>query len=326
MNYNNDKMTMREVKKRNRYQKKLRTLGNIIWSLLRGFLIIGISFIIIYPLIIKISTSFMNEADIYDLAVRWISRSPDFYNYRAAFIALDFSRALINSLLLCIIVGFLQLVSCTLVGYGLGRFKFKGDSILFGLVILTLIVPPQIVMVPLFLNFRFFDLFGLLQQQINLLGSYWPFVFTAITATGFNNGLFIYIMRQFFKGMPKELEEAAYVDGAGPFRTFFKVMLPGALPAMVIVFLFSFVWQWNDIFYTSMFLRGESFLSINLVNIEGRYRALHTSWFGGLEPTIQYTSLIANAGMVMFILPLIILYISMQKYFIESVQRTGIVG
>ena len=125
--------------------------------------------------------------------------------------------------------------------------------------LLTLIVPPQMIMIPLYLSFRYFDPLGLLPGNgINLLNSYWPFALTSATAMGMRNGLFIYIMRQYFRGMPAELEEAAYVDGAGALRTFFQVMLPSAVPVMVIVFLFSFVWQWNDDFYSTLFMAREA--------------------------------------------------------------------
>ena len=125
---------------------------------------------------------------------------------------------------------------------------------MFGLVIFTLVVPPQIIILPLYLNLRFFTVWGLIPEPgIDLLGSYWPFILMGISGTGFNNGLFIFIMRQFFKGMPRELEEAAYIDGANPLQTFLRVMLPGAKPALVIVFLFATVWMYNDYFFTLCF-------------------------------------------------------------------------
>ena len=161
-------------------------------------------------------------------------------------------------------VAVLQLASTTLVGYGLARFEFRGKKLIMAAAIFTLIVPPQMMMVPLYLNWRFFDFFGLLKGGgLNLMGSYWPFLLTALTGTGLRNGLYILVMRQFFAGMPRNLEEAAYVDGAGPLTTFFRVMLPGAVPAMVIVFLFGFVWQWNDSFLTTLYL-DSNFLPVAL--------------------------------------------------------------
>jgi len=207
------------------------------------------------------------------------------------------------------------------VGYGLARFKFPGNSLVFGLAIFTLIVPPQMISIPLYLNFRFFNFFGLSETPINLLNTYWPFALTSMTANGFRNGLHIFIMRQFFKGMPGDLEEAAYVDGAGPFRTFFSVMLPSAIPAMVIVFLFSFVWQWNDYFLTMTFLRNSETLPIALQALPERYFASADS-----NDVTQYSTILNNAGSLMLMAPLILLYAVAQRFFLESVSRTGIVG
>ena len=190
-------------------------------------------------------------------------------------------------------VSILQLASSTLVGYGFGRYNFR-EELCFALVLLTLVVPPEMIMIPLFLNFRFFNLFGLIKEPgINLLGSYWPFILTSMTAMGLKNGLFIYIMTNFFKGMPDSLEEAAMIDGASSFRTFFQIMLPGAKPALTIVFLFSFVWQWNDLFYTNLFIRtGDGFLSLALQNFANYF--VSNSPVSSNYPW-QYTSLLNNA-------------------------------
>jgi len=299
------------------------TLGNFTWKIVRGILIIGLSFLILYPFLIKISGSIMAYQDIYDAAVNWIPRNFTLDHYRVAWDSMKFPSALINSLTLTVLVTFLQVISCTVIGYGFGRFDFKGKNLLFILVLLTLIVPPQLIMIPMYLNFRFFELFGIFGEGgINLIGTYWPFVLTGLTGMGLKNGLYIYIMRQFFKGMPDTLEEAAYVDGAGSLRTFLQIMLPGALPAIVIIFIFSFVWQWNDVFYLNLYIRNVSgYLSHELQNFAFRY--LQDS---GYAYSWSIITLLENAGMILFMSPLILMFAFMQRYFIESVERTGIVG
>ena len=298
---------------------------DILWSILRGLIIIGISYIILYPLLTKISSSLMAERDLFDHTVRWIPRSLNLENYRLVFRAMDYPRAIYNTLRTAVLVTVIQLISCSLIGYGFARFDFRGNKFLFALVIFTLVVPPQMIMIPLYLNFRFFDLFGILPEGgLNLLGTYWPFIFLSLTGMGMRNGLFIYIFRQFFKGMPVELEEAAYVDGAGPITTFIKIMVPGALPAFLVVFLFSFVWQWNDNFYIHMFLPYQHNLPTALSTVANDVSTL----LG--ERNIQMTggriALTNNTGMLFYIAPLLLLYSFTQRYFIESVQRTGIVG
>ena len=249
-------------------------------------------------------------------------------NYVRASQAMGYWSALCRTFPLTLVISVLQLVSCTIIGYGFARFKFRGNGILFSLVLLTLLVPPQLIMIPLYMNFRFFTLFGLLGKPgVNLLGTYWPFILTSLTGVGLRNGLFIYIMRQHFRGMPDSLEEAAYVDGAGAFKTFYQVMLPGAGSVLIVVFLFSFVWQWNDNFYTTIFLQGSNAetLSSALIGLPMSYLNYHQTQFGQL-PSIPYVAAVINSAMVMFITPLLFIFITLQKYFVESVERTGIVG
>ncbi|NLL43607.1 MAG: carbohydrate ABC transporter permease [Firmicutes bacterium] len=289
-------------------------------SVFRFVLIVGISYIILFPVLTKISSSFTPLRDLGDQTVNWIPKHPTLDNYRLAIEVMNFPKVFFNSLFLSFLVAVLQLASTTLVGYGLARFEFRGKKLIMAAAIFTLIVPPQMMMVPLYLNWRFFDFFGLLKGGgLNLMGSYWPFLLTALTGTGLRNGLYILVMRQFFAGMPRNLEEAAYVDGAGPLTTFFRVMLPGAVPAMVIVFLFGFVWQWNDSFLTTLYL-DSNFLPVALSNLSRSLAAY-------LEMTdVQYFSLIVNAGSMLMIAPLLVMYAFLQRYFVESIERTGLVG
>lgn len=302
-----------------------------VYSIFRAILPLGISYIILLPLLSKISGSFMSVRDLYDQTVKWIPRNFTLEHYDMVWRNMKYPVTFKNTFLLTLTVSVLQLASCTVIGYGLARFNFKGKNIIFALIILTLVVPPQMILTPMYLNFRFFDLFGLLPNGgLNLIGTYWPFILTSITGNGLKNGLFIYIMRQFFRGMPLELEEAAYIDGAGLLRTFLYVMLPGAVPALVIVFLFAFVWQWNDYIFITLFMGGSGMflpqvlelLANNVIQeIVGGTDTAATKLEGD-----QFTSLINNTGMLLVIAPLLILYTFMQKYFIESVSRSGIVG
>ncbi len=295
-----------------------------IGALIRAIVVLGICSVSLMPLFTKLSSAFMTERDLYDQTVKWIPRNPTLDNFKLVWRYMKYPEAFKNSFLLALSVSLLQLAACTVVGYGFARFQFRGRNLIFGLVVFTLIVPPNLIMIPMYLNFRYFDLFGLLPDGgINLLGSYWPFILMAATGTGMRNGIFIYIMRQFFRGMPRDLEEAAYVDGAGPFTTFFRIMLPGAVPAMVIVFLFGFVWQWNDYFLTNIFMGGQTLLPLTLDSLVFSASGLVT---GGMMLTGQYASLINNTGMLLFMAPLLVLYAFLQRYFVESVERTGLVG
>lgn len=303
-----------------------------VWTVIRGVIVLGICFIIIYPIIVKLSVSFMQEKDIYDITVRYFPKNFTLDNYRLVWTYMDYPIAFLNSLKLALTTSTLQLISCTLIGYGFARFKFKGKNLFFGLVIATLVIPDQTIMIPLYLHFRYFDIFGLLTigrelRGINLLDTMWPFVLLSATGMGLKNGLYIFILRQFFRGMPKELEEAAYVDGAGNLRTFGTIMLPSAVPIMVTVFLFSFVWQWNDTFYSTLYLSNLKVLPAALSSLANNI-SLANYWDLGMRADISpfYFSMINNTGSLLMVVPLVMLYLFAQRYFVQSIERSGIVG
>lgn len=291
-------------------------------SLFRFVLIVGISYIILFPVLSKISSSFLSVRDMGDQTVNWIPKHPTLDNYRLAIEVMKFPKVFWNSLFLSFSVALLQLASSTVIGYGLARFQFPGRNLILATAIFTLVVPPQMMMIPLYLNWRFFDLFGLLPNGgLNLMGTCWPFLCTALTGTGLRNGLYILVMRQFFCGMSQDLEEAAYVDGAGTVRTFLQIMVPSAVPAMIIIFLFGFVWQWNDSFLTTLYL-DNNYLPVALANLASTLAS--PDYFDIID--VQYFSLIINAGSMLMITPLLLMYAVLQRYFVESIERTGLVG
>ena len=239
--------------------------------------------------------------------------------------------------LLCAIIQ--TLIAC-LVGYGLAKFKFKGNGLVMILVILTMIIPHGTVKHALASHFSFFDI--LTVQSLDYLGplasieklfggdgrlelynTYWPLIILSFCGLAFKNGLYIYLMRQFFKGIPDELEESAYVDGSGVFRTFFQIILPLSVPMLITVFLFSFSWQWTDEFYTTLFFTG----STNKIY-------LMPDVYKGLPPSLGknenfagktlYESVVRNTAGLMIIAPLVILYLFCQKYLVQGIERSGL--
>ncbi|MFC7682163.1 carbohydrate ABC transporter permease [Paenibacillus sp. GCM10028914] len=293
-----------------------------LWIVVRTVLITGFCFIILFPLFLRLSVAFRSKTDIYDPTVLWIPKTFTLDNLKIAIGATDYWSSLLNTFLISTGTTLIQLASCALAAYAFARLKFRGSGLLFGLVIFTIVVPPQTIMIPLYLTYRYFDLFGIVgvltgKSSLNLIDTFWPFLLSSATAMGLKNGLYIYIFRQFFRGIPKEIEEASLVDGAGVFKTFYRIMLPNAVPAIVTVVLFSFVWQWNDSYYVSLFLSKVKVLSTQLMDMG---MAL------GSEPDLVYQSMLLNTGVLLLMGPLIILYLFVQRYFVESVERTGIVG
>ncbi|HCM12321.1 MAG TPA: hypothetical protein DHW85_03985 [Lachnospiraceae bacterium] len=180
-------------------------------------------------------------------------------------------------------------------------------------------------MLPLYMHFRNFDplhLFGLLGIGAkNWLTTVKPVYLMTILGCGLRSGLFIYIFIQFFRGIPKELEEAAFVDGAGAFRTYFTIMLPNAVPSLITVTVFSLVWQYNDSFYSGLFgIKSDYLISVKLASLTGTINSLDQI----VNPEIQQAYL--DAGIVLMVVPIVIIYIILQRKFIEGVERSGIVG
>ncbi|UVI28302.1 carbohydrate ABC transporter permease [Paenibacillus spongiae] len=293
-----------------------------VWIILRALLVTGFCFIILFPLFLRLSVAFRSKADIYDPTVLWIPKHFTLDNLKIAIETTEYFSTLLNTVLISSGTTLIQLASCALAAYAFARLKFKGSGLLFALVIFTIVVPPQTIMIPLYLTYRYFDFFGLVdlfsgKESVNLIDTFWPFLISSATAMGLKNGLYIYIFRQFFRGIPKEIEEAALVDGAGVFKTFYRIMIPNAIPAVVTVLLFSFVWQWNDSYYVSLFLSKVKVLSTGLMDMG--------VLIGG-EPDPVYQSMLMNTGVLLTMAPLILLYLFVQRYFVESVERTGLVG
>jgi multiple sugar transport system permease protein len=306
-----------------------------LWKLVRSILLIGISFVILYPILLKLSIAFKHQKDIYNSTVVWIPKHFTLDNFSLVLQVIDYPKVLLTSVLLSGSVMLLQMISCALAGYGFAKLKFRGSNLLFAFVIFTILVPPQTIMVPTYALYKNFDLFGIFElitgrPGVNLIDTYWPFIISSILAMGLKTGLFIYIFRQFFRGIPKEIEEAAYIDGAGVLATFFRVMLPNAIPAIVTVMLFAFVWQWNDTYFTSLILTDPNLMSVKVSTVAGRiisYLAIETGIAtntGNVDPF--YLSMLSNTLMLLAILPLVVMYFFAQKQFVESVERTGIVG
>lgn len=292
------------------------------WKILRLVILIGLGFLIIYPILYKLIVSFKSYADFSDPTVIFIPKQISLVAYKTVWETVQYPVSLLYSILFCGVMSLFQMASCTLVGYGLARYPFKGRGVVFALVMLTMVIPPQAILFPLYLKFKFFDplkilvLDGVLQGS-SLINTPWPFVLLSVTGLGLKNGLYIYMMRQYFRGVPASVEEAASIDGCGHFRIFYKIMLPGARPMLLSVFLFSFVWQWTDSYYSSM-------LAPNLPT-------LNMQLFGMTEQLIQShgniaSNLLESPQFILLIAPLILLYLFTQRFFVEGIEQSGIVG
>lgn len=298
-------------------------------SVIRFILLFGMCFMILQPILNKISVSFMTEEDLYNPIVISIPEHFTTANYQLAAEIMNYKQGLINSMIISLTIATLQIFVCTLVGYGFARFKFPLKKFWFACVILVILIPPQLISNSLHLHFKFFDILGIFKaitgEAINLRGSVIPYYLMSAGCMGLKNGLYIYMIRQFFRNIPGDLEEAAYVDGCGTLKTFFRIMLPEAKPIITSCFLFAFVWQWTDGFYSKLFLGGKTLVSTSLSRIVDSLGA-YIQKLLGVKTTISiaYSNCILATGTLMIIVPLIILYLFAQRQFVESISSTGI--
>ncbi len=346
----------------------------VLW-IFRMVLMVGISYIVLYPFFTKVAGSVMAPEDFVDVTVRLIPKNFTLDIYRAIINELGYWEAFMSTFTLSLSCAVLQMFICCLIGYGFAKFKFRGRNLLFMLVMLTMIVPHQTLQLSMFMEFRYFDIFGIVkllkgggievfghnikelgegvanvfeklnvlpdeikwghyltergadrykvqmevtEAGINLCNTYFPLILLSLGGLAFKNGLYIFLLRQFFRGIPDELEESAYMDGSGPLRTFFQIILPVSIPMMITVFLFAFCWQWTDDFYTGLFFNSTNVnLLVKIVDIPSSLKMD----YAGQD---LYYSAIRNTCGLMIILPLVVLYAFCQRFLVQGIEHSGI--
>lgn len=317
-----------------RRKKLVKRGGSILWKIARMVILISMSFTVLYPVLYMLSNAFKPYLETYDPAVVWIPKTFTLENIRDASIAINLGSSMWNSLMGSVVTAFIQTAVCMFVGYGFARFKFRGHKVMFGLVILTMIVPQITLSSSLYKTYRFFDFFGLftLLEHItngavtkpNLLNTYFVTWLPALTGMGLRSGLFIFMYRQFFQSMPYELEEAAEIDGCNPMSTFFKVMLPNAGSVVLTVLLFAIVWNWNEFLTPTLYMNAKPTMAASLAQFKSSLDMMQSIKLNVQDIAAITTRL--QAGCLLTVAPLLILYIFTQRFFIESVERTGLTG
>ena len=327
-----------------------RKAGTKVATILRGFLFIGLAFVIVFPIFQQFTLSIRHPIDLNNKLVNWIPENYSIFNFQLSSILLDYWDGLLCNIKVSTISTICQVFSTSLAGYAFSRLKFRGSNLIFWLIMLTLIVPPQAVSLSRTFYLGSFDIlaFGdnpglfesLLGHTLRLRGEGKDIVFyiTSLTGQGIRAALFIFLFKQTFRGIPIELEESAQIDGAGVVRTFWSVMLPNARGVIVTVALFAFVWQWNDVYYTGMYeISGETFpmLTRKLITMSERVAGLIlqpqyvdvVNQVGeGIAKNSLFTETLLNCAALMMMSPLLIGYLFVQRLFIEGVERSGIVG
>lgn len=312
----------------NAYQLKKNTTKWIV-NIIKFFFIAGMCYLFLFPVVYLFTSAFQDPSTTGDPTIIFVPTKYTLENFKLAIQEMDFWNSAGMSLIITILGTLATLASCATVGYGFARYKFFERNIAFMLVIILIIIPPQTTTIPTFVTFRFFDLGGILGwfgiDPINLTGSPWAMVIPALFASGIRAGLCIYIFRQFFIGQPKELEEAAKIDGCSAFGTYLRVMLPLAGPAIITVSVLSAVWYWTDTFYTSIFFFGSSSSQPLSSALSILRESATVNGGSNVYDISQIRGLLASAALLT-VIPILIAYLIVQRKFTESIERTGIVG
>lgn len=323
------KQRFSEYKNSPRYRNDMKGLASsgktLIVDIFRFVIIVGISYVILAPVLGIVVSSFFSDTDAYNPMVYMIPSDPTLARYELAMERLNYFTTCGKTLLYSFSLMLIQIVVCSMVGYGFARFNFPLKNILFACVVVMIVIPTHTIMLPLYITFKNFDPFGIISlvkgAPINLMGTTIPMYIMTALGCGLRSGLYIYIFNQFFRGLPKEIEEAAFVDGAGVWYTYFRIMLVNAIPSVITVAVFSMVWQYNDAFYSNLFLMSSDvIIGMKISTLQSTIANLDKI----LDPHIQ--ELYLDAGIVLVMIPVVIIYVALQKYFIEGVERSGIVG
>ncbi len=315
------------------YQLK-RHVPHFLYSIFRYAFIIGMAYVLLYPILIMVTRAVRPMSDMDNPSIVWIPSGITWQNLQMAWQRVQFPTTLLFTCRVVLISTLLSLISCSMAGYAMARYRMKLNGLFMAIAIFTIVVPMQTYIIPLFLQMKYytplsignllavitggdvetFALFELTEKE-------WCYYITSAFGSGLRSGLFILVFMQFFKGMPKELEDAARVDGCSELRTFVQVMVPNAGAPFLVVTLFSIVWYWNDYYFAQMMMPNSNMFAPKLSLMRTTIHNLETE---GTNTT--QTSVVLFAGALLFILPPLILYLYLQKYFVQSIERTGIVG
>ncbi len=292
-----------------------RTHRGLVFTAVLYALLVAIGFVYLYPLLFMFVTSIKSPADLLNPMVQWVPTELYIGNYVKAFRVLNYPRTLLASVLVSVVPSVLQTLVASLVGYGLARYRFWGKNLVLLLILATFIIPPQNTVIPQMLTYR----------EQGLLGNPLALILPAALGQGYRSAIFILIFYQTFISLPKALEEAARLDGASDLRIFITIAMPAAVPAYVVSLIFSIVWYWNETFLTVIFLGGGvTTLPMQLSRFAQAYENLYPP--GVVNIFDRLNEAVKMSGTFLNILPLLVMYFILQKWFVESVERTGITG
>ncbi len=310
-------------------KKVMESVFSFLYKALRYLLLLGISYMVLFPVLKMLFSSLTSPEELFSDGSGFLPTIPTFENFVNSQSYFKYFKHAGVTAFIAIISTILQVIICSLVGYGLGRYKFKGNAVVYGAVLFTIIMPIQTALIPLIYEYRWFDFFGIGKLiglftgkavTANLLNNYMTYFVPAIFGVGLNSGIFIFLFRQFFASMPRDLEEAAKLDGCNPFMIYLRVMIPNIVPVIVTVALLSVIYYWQD----SMVAGITNFKNGATLMLE--LERMVELGIGSMELDWMRLQAERYALMLLAILPLMGVFIIGQRFFVECMDRSGSKG
>ena len=297
----------------------LRWYGHIAVQVIIYFILICIGFVYLEPIFEIIAKTFMSAADIVDPSTTWIPKQLSLDNLKIAADVLNLEETLVSTILFSSIMALAQTFVSALTGFALSRYNFKGKGFWFVMLVLTFIVPVPVLMIPRLMMF----VMAQDAASIQLIGTALPQLLMAVLGQGVYSAVLVLIFYTSFNMIPKVLDEAAMIDGASVFKVFWFIVVRISAATILVVFLFSFVWNWNETYITGTLLRGNIPLlpaKLSLFNSE------FDSMVSAAGSAFKLNEAYKMAATLLSISPLLLMYAFVQRKFIEGIENTGITG
>ena len=282
------------------------------------YVLLGIvAFAFLYPILDMLLLSLQSPEDALNPMIGKLPSRLYFDNFKQAFEVIGFWEAFGNSIYYSLIPTLCQVVAAAFVGYGLAKFQFKGKMVVFALIVVTFIIPSQLTALPTYLMY----------SQLPIKNTIWTIILPALFGQGLKSAIFILIFFQSFSMIPKDLDEAAFIDGANSFQVFTKIAIPLSVPILIVGFIFSFVWYWNETYLLGMYVGDVTTLPRQLADLKDTLNALiELQGSQGNQALVAGLKAVYMAGTLITILPLLILYFVLQRWFVEGIDRAGLTG
>ena len=307
---------------------KKKYISRILTAVLKYVVLLSIGYLVLYPLIYMISFAIRSYGDYLDPAIYWIPKNFSGIHFSNAQRVVNFVPSIVNSLIYEIISAFIEIIACSIIAYGMARFKFRGKGILTVILFMMIVIPEQMTIIPKMMNYSSLDFLGIIglinkifgtNIHISILNTGFAFWLPSVFGVGLRAGIIIFIFMQFFKGLPKELEEAAWIDGANLRQTYLKIALPSSSVVLTTVIILSVIWHWNDYYLAVMYTSENQPIAVKIAQITTGLQTIGY-WNG------PYHIGAKCAACIVFIAPVLVMYIILQRKFVQSIDRVGITG